>query len=237
MGLQAMGIPDPANRRIAHSKLRRHRPCAPVSRLRWGGVQGRFHHRLDYLVLRTPVAPAMRRILRQADGALLRKAFAPQQHRRAGHAQLPGNRVVRLACGSQQTNARTKHDSLCGGLGFHPRFQGRLLLGTHRQGLGWLPHASNIPSSPRLYRYYCNTTLVIKRVPSPVTLRCRQLHSGNMKSFSVSWLGENLGKMLPSVTQGYRLLQVVYLLVYPTVGGRGAYIAHRSVDGYFDGML
>ena len=41
----------------------------------------------------------------------------------------------------------------------HPRFQGLLLLDAHRQRLGWLPHASNIPCLPTLYSYYCNTTL------------------------------------------------------------------------------
>ena len=159
MGLQAMRIPDPANRCMAHPKLRSHRPRAPVSRIRWSGVQGRFHDRLDYLVFRAPTAPAVRRILRQTDGALLSKAFAPKQHSRAGHTQLPGNRVVRLACRSQQANARTKHDSLRGGLGLHPRFQVLLLLRTHRQRPGQWPHVSNIPCLPILYSYCCNNTL------------------------------------------------------------------------------
>src|ERR1039458_10192948 len=60
--------------------------------------------------------------------------------------------------------------------------------------------------------------LVIKRVRNPVISRCRRVHRGNTKWLSVSRLGANVGEMLPSVTQRCRLLQVVYLLVYPTAG-------------------
>lgn len=129
MGLQVVLLPYPTNRGLAEPLGLGHGSCAPMGRIGWGCVQGRFDHSLDFPWRDSWNAAGPGGVFLQSTATQGQKTFPPELNRGARNPKMMRDVVDEDSTGCQLDDFGALHQACWKAFPPSPQCNGLLFLG------------------------------------------------------------------------------------------------------------